>query len=50
MLEGASKVFTLSEFLNMSPKKTIDYIWELKEISKQILFQLAVAIAITLLN
>ena len=46
----APKVFTLSEFIIPSHKKTIDTIFEIKEVSKQIISQISAAMAITLLN
>ena len=46
----APKVYTLSEFTIPSHKKTIDSIFEMKEISKQVLSHLAAAMAMILLN
>ena len=46
----APKVFTLSEYIIPSQKKTVDSIFEMREISKQILAQVSLAMAINLLN
>ena len=46
----APKVFTLSEYIIPSHKKTIDTIYEMKEVSKQILSHVSAVMAITLLN
>ena len=46
----APKVFTLSEYLIPSTKKTRYFIFEMKEISRRILAQIAAGISIALLN